>query len=114
MHYTLDAEGKTLGRVASEAARLLLGKATTSFVKNAVPNITVTIKNAGKTFIRESKALSSTYDRYSGYPGGLTKTPLKELIIKKGIGEAYKLTIKGMLPKNKLQTKVLSHLKVTE
>jgi large subunit ribosomal protein L13 len=113
-NYTIDAEGKALGRVASEAAAYLIGKSNVSFVKNVAPNVSVTITNAGKTFIRESKALTSIYQRYSGYPGGLKSPTLKDVIAKKGIGEAYKLTIKGMLPKNKLQTKMLSHLKVVE
>ncbi len=112
-HYSIDAEGKTLGRVSSEAARLLMGKASVSFARNVVPNVSVTIVNAGKTYIRESKMLSETYARYSGYPGGLKLPTLRDVIASKGIGEAYRLTVRGMLPKNKLQSKMLARLKVT-
>ena len=112
--YVIDAAGKKLGRVASEAAKLLLGKNLTSFVKNAHPAVTVKIINTSKVDISEKKLKNAYHARYSLYPGGLVKETLAKTIEKKGYGEIFKLAVKGMLPKNKLQTPMLKNLVVTE
>ncbi len=112
--YTIDAAGKKLGRVASEAAKLLIGKNLTAFVRNAHPDVTVKVVNCSKADISEKKLKNAYHARYSLYPGGLVKEPLEKTIEKKGYGEIFKLAVKGMLPKNKLQTPMLKNLVVTE
>ena len=67
---TIDAQDKTLGRVASAAAKALLGKHKVSFVKNQIVGEEVTILNATKIKITGNKEEAKTYLRYSGYPGG--------------------------------------------
>jgi large subunit ribosomal protein L13 len=112
--YTIDATGKKLGRVASEAAKFLIGKNLTSFVRNAHPVVTVNITNVSKADISEKKLREKTHARYSLYPGGLVKEPLAKTIEKKGYSEIFRMAIKGMLPKNKLQTPMLKNLNITE
>lgn len=115
MEYTLDATNKSLGRIATEAAALLIGKNTTSFVKNATPGITVTIINASKiTIPNQNKLLEKTYNSFSGYPGGLKQSTMAHVVSTKGYSEVMKQAVKGMLPKNKLQTDLMKHLKVSE
>ena len=55
MKYTIDASGRTIGRVAAEAASVLMGKNTTSFVRNKAPEISVTVTNCGKAKVTEKK-----------------------------------------------------------
>lgn len=114
MKYTLNAENKKVGRIATEAAVLLMGKNTPEFKKNAIPNITVEITNASKADIIESKMGQKTYSRYSGYPGGLRQPTMRQVIEKKGYGEIFKEAVSGMLPKNKLRSKMMNNLIVTE
>mgnify|MGYP001008532672 CR=1 FL=1 len=112
--FTIDAKGLTLGRVASKAAAMLMGKNTTTFVKNKVPSVTVTIVNAAKTILPEKKLREVDYARYSGYPGGLRYETLGEVLTKKGHKEVYKVAVYGMLPHNKLRSKMIKNLIVTE
>lgn len=114
MKHTLDAQNRSIGRVATEAAVLLMGKNTTTFVKNAIPDITVEIKNASKAKITGSKMSQKTYSRYSGYPGGLRQPTMTQVIAKKGYSQLIKEAISGMLPKNKLRTKMLNNVKISE
>ena len=111
---TIDAEGKKLGRIATEAASYLLGKHKPTFAKNVVEDISVHVVNVGKLDVSERKLTSTTYVRYSGYPSGLKKMTLAELKAKKGFAEALKVAVSGMLPKNKLRTKRLMRLKISE
>lgn len=104
MKHTIDAQGKTLGRVATAAAAILIGKHTTSFVKNKVGEDTVEIVNASKVAVTGSKMGEKRYKRYSGYPGGLKETPMREMIDKKGHAEILRIAVYGMLPKNKLRS----------
>lgn len=112
--YTIDAAGKKLGRVASEAAKLLIGKNLTTFVRNSHPDVSVTIVNCSKVDITDKKLKNAYHARYSLYPGGLVKEKIEKTVEKKGYGEIFKLAVKGMLPKNKLQTPMLKNLTVTE
>ncbi|MEK9160621.1 MAG: 50S ribosomal protein L13 [Patescibacteria group bacterium] len=114
MEYTVDAKGRTLGRVASEAAHALLGKKSTSFVKNKVLPVQVTIVNAKKLMIREKMLKEKTYRRYTGYPGGLREMTLAEFIEKKGIAEVLKKTVDGMLPRNRLRKERMKRLTVND
>ena len=69
MEHIIDATGKKLGRVASEAAKILLGKDTTTMKKNAVLNVTVRVKNSSALDITEKKKTEKTYHSHSGYLG---------------------------------------------
>ncbi len=112
--HTIDATNGKLGRIAAQAAKLLIGKDKTDFVKNAIVGSKVKIVNASKLSITEKKVKTDTHARYSGYPGGLTKETFDKVIAKKGYGELLKRAISGMLPKNKLRTKFLLNLTITE
>ncbi|MDZ4225952.1 MAG: 50S ribosomal protein L13 [Patescibacteria group bacterium] len=109
---TIDAQDKTLGRVASEAAKVLLGKHKPSFVKNAVVGEEVTIVNASKVRISGDKARMKPYVRYSGYPGGQKIENYAMLVARRGEAEAIRRAILGMLPKNRLQTKRIKLLTI--
>jgi large subunit ribosomal protein L13 len=114
MEYTIDAQGKSMGRVATEAASILMGKNTTSFARNVAPDITVRIVNASKAAISDKKKGEKTYTRYSGYPGGLKSETLAHLLGRKGYAEAFRKAVKGMLPKNRLQPIMMKRLSVEE
>jgi len=114
MSKTIDAKGKTLGRVATEAASLLMGKDKTSFVRNKISGESVLIINASQIKIDPKKMKEKFYLNYSGYPGGLKKEDMKKVVGKKGFAEIFKLAIDGMLPKNRLHDKMMKNLKVTE
>ena len=109
---TIDAQGKTLGRVASEAAKVLLGKHKPAFVKNAVVGEEVTVVNASKVRISGNKTRDKKYVRYSGYPGGQKEESYAMLVARRGEGEAIRRAVLGMLPKNKLQTKRIKLLTI--
>ncbi|HEY4505398.1 MAG TPA: 50S ribosomal protein L13 [Candidatus Paceibacterota bacterium] len=112
--YTLDAENKKIGRVATQAAVYLMGKNEPLFARNNIPDVRVEIKNAGKASVDEKKKEQKTYSRYSGYPGGLRQPTMQEVIDKKGYKELFKEAVSGMLPKNKLRQKMMNNLIVTE
>lgn len=111
--YTIDAAGKRLGKVATEAATILMGKNSPDFAKHTIANVEVTIENASKLNVPEKKR-DEIYQRYSGYPGGRKTETLEHLATRLGYGEVVRRTVKGMLPKNKLQAQLMKNLKVTE
>jgi large subunit ribosomal protein L13 len=112
--HTIDAQAKKIGRISTEAAKILMGKNTTAYAPNIVPDVEVRIINAGKADVSEKKKDEKIYTRYTGFPGGLIETSLKRMIEKKGMSEAFRIAVKGMLPKNKLQAQYLKNLVVTE
>lgn len=114
MDYTIDAEGKKLGRVATEAAMVLMGKNKPDYRPNVAPNVRVIIENGSKLAISEKKKDETIYTRYSGYPGGLKSETLGDVIEKKSHGEVIRRAVHGMLPANKLRKIMLSHLIVKE
>jgi large subunit ribosomal protein L13 len=109
---TIDAQGKTVGRVASEAAKVLLGKHKPTFVKNAVVGEEVTVINASQVRISGNKTRAKKYVRYSGYPGGQKIESYAMLVARRGEGEVIRRAVLGMLPKNKLQTKRIKLLTI--
>lgn len=111
--YTIDASGKRLGKIATEAASYLIGKNSPEVARNIVTPVTVTIINASKMDLSDKKS-KEIYQSYSGYPGGRKTETMEHLGVRRGYGEAVKRTIKGMLPKNKLQTIMMKNLNVTE
>lgn len=112
--YTIDAKGKRLGRVATEAASVLMGKNSPAFMKNEVAEVTVKIINASGMDISEKKRQESEFQNYSGYPSGLNREKLGHFIDRRGYGEALRKTISGMVPKNKLHKPRMKNLIVTE
>ena len=110
----IDAEGKRIGRVASEAAKILMGKQSASYAQNKVFEVSVEIINTSKADISEKKKDEKTYSRYSGYPGGLKAPTMRKIISKKGTSEIFRMAVKGMLPKNKLAPRMIKNLTITE
>jgi large subunit ribosomal protein L13 len=110
MEHVIDATGKALGRVASEAAKILLAKDSTAVKKNAVANVMVRIVNAKDLRIAEKKMVQKTYHSHSGYPGSDRALSLKHIIATKGHKEALKRAVTGMLPGNTLRDRRLKHL----
>jgi large subunit ribosomal protein L13 len=113
--HTIDATGKKLGRVASEAAHLLMEKDSPSFEKHRKLGTRVTVINANKLSVTEKRANEKNrYKRASGYDGNLIIESIADLRAKHGMKEVVKRAIRGMLPNNKLRTDMLKRLIVTE
>lgn len=107
----VDAEGQTLGRLASEVAKLLRGKHKPDFTPHVDCGDNVIITNAEKINLTGNKWEAKTYIRHTGYPGGqrsLTATELRSKNPERVIEKA----VKGMLPKNKLGAELFRNLKV--
>jgi len=114
MKYTLDAKGKKLGRLATEAATLLMGKQSPAFQKHILSETEVEVINASKLSLDAGRLRDKIYTRYSGYPGGLRKETQSRLIARKGYGEIVRRAVRRMLPANKLRAKRMVHLVVKE
>lgn len=114
MEHTIDAQGKSVGRIATEVAVLLMGKNTSAYKRNIAPNVAVRVTNAGKMKIHPKNLEGKIYTRYSGYPGGLKKQTLEDVIERKGYGEVLRVAVRGMLPNNTLRDRMLTHLIVNE
>lgn len=112
--FTIDAEGKILGRVASEAAAILRGKNSTSFAPNKAPEVKVTITNASKLRLPEKKQREKIYTRFTGYPSGLRKRTMSEMIEKKGHEEVVRRAVYGMLPANRLRPVMMKNLMIAK
>lgn len=112
--YTIDATGMTIGRIASKAAALLVGKSVIGSKKHLVPEVTVSIQNARKTKIEEKKLSQKIYVTYSGYPAGIKRQSLEKKIAKHGTSDALKEAVWGMLPKNKLRARMIKNLVISE
>lgn len=109
--YILDAANKPLGRVATEAARMLRGKHKPTFTPHVDTGDYVIVINADKVVLTGKKLEQKFNYRHSGYPGGMTATPYSEMLAKKP-ELTMELVVKGMLPKNRLGRKMLKKLKV--
>lgn len=112
--YSIDAAGKTVGRVATEAAKALMGKAHPDYTPHIPSVVKVTISNAGKIRITEKKRLQKKYTSYSGHPGGLKIESLGSLIGSHGKGAAVRKAIERMLPRNTMKTARLKRLTISE
>lgn len=109
--YLVDAEGKTLGRLASEVASLLRGKHKPEFTPHVDTGDFVVVINADKVVLTGKKWQQKNYYRYSGYMGGLKVTPA-HVMRQKRPERIVELAVYGMLPKNKLGNKLRTKLKV--
>jgi len=109
--YILDAEGKRLGRLASEAASILRGKHKPQFTPHVDTGDFVIIINAEKIVLTGKKLNTKKYYRHSGYPGGL-KVTLAADMLKNKPERMLELAVKGMLPKGTLGRQLAKKLKV--
>lgn len=107
----VDAEGQTLGRLASKVAKLLRGKHKPNFTPHVDCGDNVVIINAEKIVLSGNKWDSKVYQRYTGYPGGQRETSVKE-VLAKNPGRIVERAIKGMLPKTRLGADLFRNLKV--
>lgn len=105
----IDAEGKVLGRLATEIAIVLLGKDKASFKRNMVSGDKVRVVNAAKIVITGRKMEQKKYYRHSGYLGHLKETSLKDLMLKDP-ADVVRRAVYGMLPNNKLKKDWLKNL----
>ncbi|KAF1085190.1 50S ribosomal protein L13 [Sporotomaculum syntrophicum] len=109
--YIIDGEGKVLGRLATEAARLLRGKHKTIFTPHVNTGDHVVIINADKVILTGNKLRQKMYYKHSGYPGGLKATSYEKLMQNKPELAVYK-AITGMLPHNSLGRNMAKKLRV--
>jgi large subunit ribosomal protein L13 len=109
--WLVDAEGKVLGRMASEIARILRGKNKPIFTPHVDTGDFVIVINADKVRFTGNKLKGKVYYRHSGYPGGLKSITAERLLEKKPT-EVVRKAVKGMLPKNRIGRELLKKLKV--
>lgn len=112
--YIIDAAGKSLGRVASEAAKALMGKMSADYTRNIFSDVKVTIENTSKISMRERKQLQKTYTTYTGFPGGLKKENVRMLTARKGSEEMVRRAVERMLPRNTMRTPRMKNLSITK
>ena len=111
---TIDAAGRTLGRVASEAAKALMGKTAPDYTPNKHSDVKVTIRNASKLYMRDKKQTTKMYQTYSGYPSGRKLESFSALSQRRGVGEPLRRAIERMLPRNTFRTARLKNLTITK
>lgn len=111
--WVVDAEGQTLGRLASKIAPYLTGKNKPIYTPNLDTGDFVIVINCGKLHVTGNRLDQKKYYAYSGYPGGLSETTLRELLAKHP-DRVIKTAVKGMLPSTALGRQMLKKLKVYE
>jgi len=111
--HLIDVKDKTLGRIASEIAQLLMGKSKPYFVRNLDCGDYVVVINAKEIKTTGKKEEQKKYYRHSGYPGGFKVESLKELRVRKP-ETIITHAVKGMLPDNRLQDRMMARLFVFE
>jgi large subunit ribosomal protein L13 len=109
--YVVDANGKTLGRLAARVASILRGKHKPTFTPNVDTGDHVVVINAGKIHLTGGKFKTKTYTLHTGYPGGL-KSATAEHVHKKNPTALLETAIKGMLPKTPLGKQMARKLKI--
>jgi large subunit ribosomal protein L13 len=109
--YVVDAEGKTLGRLASQIADTLRGKRKPEYTPHVDTGDFVVVVNAEKVRVTGDKRNAKLYHRHSGYPGGLRTRTLGEMLERRP-EEVIRLAVRGMLPRNRLARQQLRKLKV--
>jgi len=107
----VDAEHKTLGRLASSLASRLSGKHRPEYTPNADLGDYIVVVNASKIIVTGTKLDQKKYYKHSGYPGGIKSKSLNE-VLKNSAEDAIRMAVKGMLPKNKIGKKMLTKLKI--
>jgi large subunit ribosomal protein L13 len=109
--WVVDAEGKNLGRLATEIADVLRGKNKPQYTPHVDTGDFVVVVNAEKIAVTGKKLTDKLYRRHSGYPGGL-KTRTLEQMLEKRPTEVVRKAVKGMMPKSRLAARQLGKLKV--
>lgn len=108
-YHLFDAEGKTLGRLATEIAIILRGKNKVDFTPHIDAGDFVIVTNSDRLIVTGNKMEGKIYHHFSGYPGGVTSITLKDQI-KKDSTKVIENAISGMLCKNKLRDKMMKRL----
>ena len=109
--HVVDAEGKTLGRLATRIADVLRGKHKPEYTPHCDTGDFVVVVNAEKIAVTGNKRADKKYYRHSGYPGGIKERSLNDMLERRP-EEVIRHAVKGMLPRNRLARKQLTKLKV--
>jgi large subunit ribosomal protein L13 len=109
--YVVDADGQTLGRLATRIADTLRGKDKAQYTPHVDTGDFVVVVNAEKVLVTGNKLDQKRYYRHSGYPGGLRSRTLREQLERRPT-EVIRKAVKGMLPKNRLARRQLTKLKI--
>ncbi len=109
--YLIDAEGQTLGRLATEISRILRGKNKPQYTPHVDTGDFVVVVNAEKAIVTGRKAEQKVYYRHSGYPGGLKETSY-EVMLERKPTEILRRAVRGMMPKTRLGRQQLRKLKI--
>ncbi|NWG03402.1 MAG: 50S ribosomal protein L13 [Syntrophaceae bacterium] len=109
--YLINAEGKVLGRLATELAKILKGKNKPLYTPHVDTGDFVIVINAGKLTLTGKKMKDKVYYHHTGYPGGIKETSAEKLLAEKPT-EMIRMAVRGMLPKNSLGRQMLRKLKV--
>jgi large subunit ribosomal protein L13 len=109
--YLVNAEGKVLGRLATELAKILKGKNKPTYTPHVDTGDFVIVVNAGKVTLTGKKMKDKIYYHHTGYPGGIKEMNAEKLLAKKPT-EMIRMAVRGMLPKNSLGRQMLRKLKI--
>jgi large subunit ribosomal protein L13 len=109
--YVIDAEGRTLGRLASEIARVLRGKNKPQYTPHVDVGDFVVVVNAEKVVVTGKKAEQKVYRRHSGYPGGMKETSYERMLERRP-EEIVRKAVYGMMPKSRLARQQMRKLKI--
>ncbi len=109
--FVVDAEGQTLGRLASRIARVLAGKHNPGYATHMDTGDHVIVLNAGKISVSRDKRETKVYARHSGYPGGFRQETLGDLLARRP-EEVIRRAVKGMLPRTTLGVQQARKLKI--
>jgi large subunit ribosomal protein L13 len=109
--YVIDAQGQTLGRLATQVATLLRGKHKPTYTPHVDCGDYVIIVNAEKIHVTGQKMTQKNYYRHSGYPGGIKQVTLRDQL-QKFPDRVVEQAVRGMLPKNRLGRRMFKKLKV--
>jgi large subunit ribosomal protein L13 len=109
--YVVDAQGKTLGRLATQIADVLRGKRKPTYTPHIDTGDFVIVVNAEKIAVTGNKRADKLYHRHSGYPGGLRTRTFEQMITRRP-EEIIRIAVKGMMPRNRLARKQRTKLKV--
>jgi large subunit ribosomal protein L13 len=109
--YLVNAEGKVLGRLSTELAKILRGKNKPIYTPHVDTGDFVVVVNAGKVTLTGKKLKDKIYYHHTGYPGGIKEMSAEKLLAKKPT-EMIRMAVRGMLPKNSLGRQMLRKLKI--
>jgi large subunit ribosomal protein L13 len=110
-YHLFDAQGKILGRMATDIAKILSGRTKVDFTPHIDGGDFVVVINSDKIEVTGNKLLGKIYHRFSGYPGGISSIALRDLL-KKDSTKVIQNAVYGMLPKNKLRNEMMKRLLV--